>query len=60
LTIRARSRGAVYDGETDRCPIGRIDAQALSGRPDLVKVLIALLPPPIKAHVPENYIAALT
>jgi hypothetical protein len=32
----------------------------LAGRPDLVKVLIQLLPDSIKAHVPENYIAALT
>jgi triacylglycerol lipase len=32
----------------------------LAGRPDFVKVLIQLLPDSIKAHVPENYIAALT
>jgi hypothetical protein len=32
----------------------------LAGRPDFVKVLIALLPPPVRDHVPENYIAALT
>jgi hypothetical protein len=31
----------------------------LAGRPDFVKVLIALLPPPVRDHVPENYIAAL-
>jgi hypothetical protein len=31
-----------------------------AGRPDFVKVLIQLLPQPIKDHVPENYIAALT
>ncbi|MEA2758090.1 MAG: triacylglycerol lipase [Methylobacteriaceae bacterium] len=32
----------------------------LAGRPDFVRVLIQLLPQPIKDHVPENYIAALT
>jgi hypothetical protein len=32
----------------------------LAGRPDFVKVLIGLLPPPVRDHVPESDIAALT